>query len=272
MSNLKLVFFAAMSDFKNKVVWITGASSGIGKALAMQLSAAGAKVVLSARNKAALDEVAAQFPNAFVLPLDLASSANFPELTQQILAQYGRIDFLINNGGNSQRATANETSLEVARHLMEVNYFGPIALTKAVLPVMQKQGTGHIVVLSSIAGKFGFYLRSSYSAAKHALHGFFDSLRLEEEKNGISVTIVCPGKINTNMSLNALKADGTAHAKMDRSQGEGMPADECARQIIAAVVAKKEEVLIGGKEILAVKIKRFAPKLFGKIIRKQSPF
>jgi short-subunit dehydrogenase len=137
---------------------------------------------------------------------------------------------------------------------------------------MKKQGNGHIVVLSSIAGKFGFYLRSSYSAAKHALHGFFDSLRLEEEKNGISVTIVCPGKINTNMSINALKGDGTAHAKMDRSMDQGMPAEECARQIISAVQAKKEEVLIGGKEILAAKIKRFSPKLFGKIIRKQSPF
>ena len=270
--NPNLVFFAAMQTFQDKVVWITGASSGIGKALALALNAQGAKLVLSARNEAALQEVAAQCKEAFVLPLDLGNSSNFPELAQQVLDKYGSIDFLINNGGNSQRATADETSLDIARQLMEVNYFGPMALTKAVLPIMKKQGNGHIVVLSSIAGKFGFYLRSSYSAAKHALHGFFDSLRLEEEKNGISVTIVCPGKINTNMSINALKGDGTAHAKMDRSMDQGMSAEECARQIIVAVAAKKEEVLIGGKEILAAKIKRFSPKLFGKIIRKQSPY
>ena len=261
-----------MSEFKNKVVWITGASSGIGKALALQCAAAGAKVVLSARNKEKLEEVAKDCPDALVLPLDLADSSNFEALVNQVLERYGRIDFLVNNGGNSQRATADETSLEVARQLMEINYFGPMALTKTVLPVMKKQGSGHIVVVSSIAGKFGFYLRSSYSAAKHALHGFFDSLRLEEENNGIKVTIVCPGKINTNMSINAMKGDGSKHAKMDRSQGEGMPAEVCAAQIIKAVKADKEEVLIGGKEILAAKIKRFSPKLFGKIIRKQSPY
>lgn len=261
-----------MSTYKNKVVWITGASSGIGRALALQLSDAGAKLVLSARNKEALEEVAKDCTDAMVLPLDLADASNFEALTQLVISRFGQIDFLINNGGNSQRATADETSNEVARQLMEVNYFGPTLLTKAVLPVFKKQGSGHIVVLSSIAGKFGFYLRSSYSAAKHALHGFFDSLRLEEEGNGIKVTIICPGKIRTNMSRNALKADGTAHAKMDQSMGEGMTAEECASQIIKAVAADKEEVLIGGKEILAAKIKRFSPKLFGKIIRKQNPY
>jgi short-subunit dehydrogenase len=261
-----------MSEISNKVVWITGASSGIGKELSLQMAKAGAKVVLSARTKEKLEEVAKSCPNSLVLPLDLASPDNFEALTQQVIDHFGRIDVLINNGGNSQRATADETSMDVARELMEINYFGPMALTKAVLPIMKKQGSGHIVVLSSIAGKFGFYLRSSYSAAKHALHGFFDSLRLEEEKNGLKVTVICPGKINTNMSLNALKGDGTRHAKMDRSQDQGMPAEVCAAQIISAIKKDKEEVLIGGKEILAAIINRFSPKLFGKIIRKQSPY
>lgn len=261
-----------MSAFTNKVVWITGASSGIGKALALQLDKKGAKLVLSARNKQALEQVASACKDALVLPLDLAHAENFEALTKNVLDHFGSIDFLINNGGNSQRATADETSNEVARQLMEVNYFGPTLLTKAVLPVMKKQGRGHVVVLSSIAGKFGFYLRSSYSAAKHALHGFFDSLRLEEENNGIRVTLICPGKIRTNMSKNALKADGSAHAKMDQTMDEGMSAEECAEKISAAIEANKEEVLIGGKEILAAKIKRFSPKLFGKIIRKQSPY
>lgn len=261
-----------MQSSAQKVVWITGASSGIGKELALQYAASGAVVVLSARNRAKLQEVAEQCKNAFVLPLDLADSVNFNALVQQVVAQFGHIDILVNNGGNSQRATADDTDIEVARQLMEINYFGPVALTKAVLPIMKKQGSGHIVVVSSIAGKFGFYLRSSYSAAKHALHGFFDSLRLEEERNGIKVTIVCPGKIQTNMSVNALKADGSKHAIMDRSQGEGMPAAECARKMIVAINQNKEEVLIGGKETLAVKIRRLSPKLFGKIIRKQNPY
>ncbi|MEY4603220.1 MAG: hypothetical protein RIT43_512 [Bacteroidota bacterium] len=258
--------------FKNKVVWLTGASSGIGEALAFSLSHMGAQVVLSARNSTSLERVLQTLPegNHMVLPLDLEHSEDFEIKAKQVVEKYGRIDILINNGGLSQRSTAGETPLEVDRRIMEINYFGNIALTKAVLPFMRQQGRGQILIISSIAGKFGFFLRSAYSASKHALHGFYESLLLEEEKNGVSVTIACPGKINTNISLNALNAEGSAHGVMDHNQETGMPAAECAAQLLKALERKKKEVLIGNKEVLAVKIKRFFPWLFWRIIRKQS--
>jgi dehydrogenase/reductase SDR family protein 7B len=261
-----------MQVFNKKVIWITGASSGIGKELAIQLAKAGALLVLSARNKKALtalkDELVGN--EHLVLPLDLNDSSNFHALTQKVIDHFQRIDYLFNSGGISQRSEAWETTIDVDRKIMEVNYFGNIALTKAVLPVMQKQQSGHIIVTSSIAGKFGFFLRSAYCASKHALHGFYESVLLEEEKKGISVTIVCPGKILTPISVNALTADGTSHGEMDKNQETGMPVEECVRQMLRATLQRKKEVLIGNKEIKAVTLKRFFPKLFWKIIKKQS--
>lgn len=258
--------------FKHKVVWLTGASSGIGEALAKSLAKAGAHVILSARNSASLERVlqTLETGNHMVIPLDLEQSEDFPIKARQVFEKFGRIDILINNGGLSQRSTAGDTPMEVDRRIMEINYFGNIALTKAVLPYMRQQRSGQILVISSIAGKFGFFLRSAYSASKHALHGFYESLLLEEEKNSIFVTIACPGKINTNISLNALNSEGRAHGVMDHNQETGMPADQCAQQLLNALTHKKKEVLIGNKEILAVKIKRFFPSLFWRIIRKQS--
>jgi dehydrogenase/reductase SDR family protein 7B len=147
-----------------------------------------------------------------------------------------------------------------------------VALAKAVLPFMIKQQSGHITVVSSIAGKFGFYLRSTYSATKHALHGYFESLRLEVEKNNIKVLLVCPGKIKTNISNNAILADGNKHAKMDESHANAMTAKECAKKILYAIEHNKQEILIGRKEVLTVYIKRFFPSLLYKILRKQSPY
>jgi short-subunit dehydrogenase len=186
--------------------------------------------------------------------------------------KFGRIDILINNGGYSQRSEAIETPIEIDRQLMEVNYFSYVALTKAVLPYMKRQKGGQIIAISSIAGKFGFYLRSSYSAAKHALHGFFESLRLETEGFGIKTLLVCPGKIKTNVSLNAVTANGKTHNKMDESHENAMSADECAKLIIKGIRNNKEEIFIGGKEILMINIRRFFPRLFSKLLRKQSPY
>jgi short-subunit dehydrogenase len=265
-----------MSDLKDKVIWITGASSGIGEALALELAKREARLILSARRKEELERVGGltKLPplDLMILPFDLSDTKNASSLTAQIINKFGRIDILINNGGNSQRSEAIETPIEIDRQLMEVNYFAHVNITKAVLPYMKRQKSGHIVVVSSIAGKFGFYLRSSYSAAKHALHGFFESLRLETETLGIKTLIVCPGKIKTNVSVNAVTASGASHNKMDESHENAMSAEECARQIVAAIISGKEEILIGGKEIMTVNIKRFFPKLFGKIIRKQSPY
>lgn len=264
------------SEFKDKVVWITGASSGIGEALAYEFAKCGARLILSARREEELNRVgkATQLPplDLMILPFDLSNTSGASALAAQVINKFGRIDVLVNNGGFSQRSEAIATSQELDRQLMEVNYFSAINLTKAVLPYMKRQKSGQLVVISSIAGKFGFYLRSSYSAAKHALHGFFESLRLETETLGIKTLIVCPGKIKTNISLNALTSGGGKHNEMDPSHEHAMSAEDCAKEIIQGILKNKEEIFIGGKEILMVKIKRFFPKLFGRLIRKQSPY
>lgn len=261
-----------MSRFKDKVIWITGASSGIGKELVVQLDQAGARIILSSRKVDELKQLKVQLSRPdehWIVPLDLGSGEDFLQQVNEVVAKFGRIDYLFNSGGVSQRSEAGETSMEVDRRIMEVNFFGNIALTKAVLPIMRNQKSGHIVVTSSIAGKFGFFLRSAYSASKHALHGFYESLLLEEEKNGLRVTIVCPGKINTPISTNALTAKGLPHQEMDDNQATGMAVDECVRQMLKAVEKNKMEALIGGKEIKVVSIKRLFPQLFWRIIRKQ---
>ncbi len=263
-------------NFKDKVVWITGASSGIGEELVYAFAKQGAKIILSARRESELKRVADQSKisteNFLILPFDLSEIKNVNELAQQVINKFGRIDFLINNGGQSQRSLVLETSEEVERKLMETNYFGHVTLTKSVLPIMVKQHAGKIIVISSIAGKFGFYLRSTYSAAKHALHGYFESLRLELEEQGISVLMVCPGKINTEVSVNAATATGAKNEKMEQSHTDGMSAARCAEIIIDGINSNKEEIFIGGKEIRAVGVKKIFPQLFGKIIRKQKPY
>lgn len=263
-----------MTAFRDKVVWVTGASSGIGKEICTQLAEQGAQLILSARRIDALEALKAELPHSdvhTVIQLDLSQSEQFKTLVGRVVEKYDRIDYLFSGGGVSQRSEAVQTDLEVDRKIMEVNYFGNIALTKAVLPFLRKQQSGHIIVISSIAGKFGFYLRSAYSASKHALHGFYESLLLEEAKNNIAVTIACPGKINTPISANALTGDGSKHGEMDHNQATGMPVDKCVKQLLTATVKKKKEVLIGNKEINAVTLKRFFPGLFWKIIKKQQP-
>jgi short-subunit dehydrogenase len=218
------------------------------------------------------NEAKLQENNFLIVPFDLADTSRAGELVLQVINKFSSIDILINNGGQSQRSTVMETSTDTERRLFEINYFSAVNLSKAVLPFMLEKGKGKIVVVSSIAGKFGFYLRSSYSAAKHALHGYFESLRLEVEKQGVSVLMVCPGKIKTNVSINAILASGMSHNQMDESHETAMGPEACAQQILKGILSDKEEIFIGGKELLIVKIKRFLPSLFSKIIRKQSPY
>jgi len=259
-----------MKDFKDKVIWITGASSGIGEALALAFAKLGGRLVLSARREEELKRVANATGLAdldvMILPFDLSDTSKASALAAQVMNKFGKIDLLINNGGFSQRSSAMDTPAELEREIMEVNYFSAVNLTKSVLPYMKRQKSGHVVIISSIAGKFGFYLRSSYSAAKHALHGYFESLRLETESLGIRTMVVCPGKVKTNVSVNAVRADGSSHNQMDPSHENAMSAETCALQII------KEEIMVGGKELLIVKIRKFFPSLFSRIIRKQSPY
>ncbi|MDO9274294.1 MAG: SDR family oxidoreductase [Lutibacter sp.] len=259
-------------DFNHKIIWITGASSGIGKYLALELSKQQTKLILSSRNEAELNLVknACHHPeNVKVLPLDLEDYTNLSAKVEEALALFGGVDILFNNGGISQRSYAKDTSIEVDKRLMDVNYLGTVALTKALLPHFIEKNSGYFVVITSIVGKIGTPLRSSYAASKHALHGFFDSLRAEIFSHNINVTLACPGFVQTNVSINALTADGTPQNKMDNSTKNGLTPEIFAKKLLKAVRQEKQEVYIGGfKEKLAVYVKRFFPKLLSKMIRK----
>ncbi|MFP4059211.1 MAG: SDR family oxidoreductase [Bacteroidales bacterium] len=260
---------------KDKLVWITGASSGIGEALALVCAGKGANLILSARNEEKLQGVKekceAEGVKAHVFPMDLSEPESIKAVASKVLSEHPVIDILINNGGISQRSLTVETVPEVDRRIMEINYFGTIALTKEVLPVMQKQNRGGIIVISSVVGKYGFPMRSAYSASKHALHGFFDTLRAELYNTGIDITIVCPGRIRTNISINALTLDGKIHGVMDPGQDKGIRADVCARKIIKGAMRKKREVYIGKGEVFLIYLRKYLPGLFFKIAAKISP-
>ena len=257
---------------KDKVIWITGASSGIGEALAYELAKKGARLILSARRKEELERVkgncpAEVQPNVRVLALDLTSLSTLRLCVEAAIQFFGRVDILVNNGGISQRSLVNETSIDVDKRIMDVNFFGTAALTKHLLPHFVKRKEGHFVTVSSLTGKFGTPYRSGYAASKHALHGFFDAVRAEHYKDNIKVTMICPGFIHTPITLSAVTGNGTPLNKMDEAQYKGKPADWCARKIIKAMEKQKEEVYIGGKEVFAVYLKRYFPTLFSRVIR-----
>ena len=264
-----------MSKLQNKVIWVTGASSGIGEALALALAKEGAKLILSARMADELQRVAdgtkLAVENYLILPLDLNAPDTFGAKKAEALKKFGRIDILINNGGVSQRSLAKDTSIEVDRKIMEVNYFGTVALTKALIPDFARQKSGLFVVVTSAVGKFGSPWRSGYSASKHALHGFFDSLRAELYDDGIRVLLVCPGFIQTNVSVNALTGTGSKLGSMDAATANGLTAEVCAAQIVSAIQSGKEEIVVAKfKERFAVFAKRFFPGLFSMMIRRMA--
>jgi dehydrogenase/reductase SDR family protein 7B len=262
------------NDFNHKVVWITGASSGIGEALVYAFSAAGARVILSSRRAEELERVqqACLHPDqAKVLPLDLFDIPSFPLKTAEAVALFGQIDVLVHNGGISQRSLVIETSLEVHRRVMELDYFSYVALTQAVLPHFAERKGGTFVVMSSVMGKIGTPLRSAYAAAKHALHGFFDCLRAEVSAMNIHVTILTPGYIKTNIAQNAVTKDGSKLGKVSTSIEKGLPADQAAAQIMRALRKGVFEAYIGrsGPEKMALWINRLAP---GVVIRQAVKF
>ena len=256
--------------FADKVVWVTGASSGIGEAVAIAFSREGAKLVLSARNAAELERVRKACANPdrhLVCALDLTNMQAIARASADVLQHFGHVDVLVHSGGVSQRSFVADTDLATDRAIMEVNYFGTVALTKAVLPSMIARKSGHIVPISSVIGHVGVPLRSAYAASKHALHGFFDTLRAETEKDGIKVTIVCPGYIRTKVSENALRGDGSRYGKVDDTHKNAMLPEKAAPVILEGIFKGKEEVRVGGKEIFAILLKRFAPGIISRVLR-----
>ena len=253
-------------------LWITGASSGIGEALVYEYAPHADLIIISARNQKELERVQAkasgQRAQIKVVPLDLEKYETLQNIATTVLNEVHHIDLLINNGGISQRSLAIQTSIDVDKKLMDVNFLGTIALTKAVLPSMIKRNQGQIATVTSLVGKFGTPLRSTYSASKHALHGFFDSLRVELADTKISISMVLPGFIKTNVSLNAMTQDGSKQGSMDKQTGEGMEPELFAKILRKRLQNKEHEIMIGKKEVMAVYLKRLSPALLHRVLSK----
>lgn len=261
-------------ELKNKVIWITGASSGIGEAITYALAATGCKLVISSRRKEELERVKTNTKltgeNILILPIDLEQYHLAKEWTEQVITKFNRIDILINNGGISQESFVLNTTTEVEQKIMNINYFGNVALSKAVAPIMQQQKSGKIAVTTSIVGKFGLPRLSTYAASKHALYGFYDSFRLELKKDNIAVLLVSPGFINTNVTLNAVTGDGKTYNKNSPAQENGMKTDVFAKKFVAALKSNRNHKYIGGKELLTIPFKTFFPNLFYNLMGKMS--
>ncbi|MDF0716465.1 SDR family oxidoreductase [Muricauda sp. 334s03] len=260
-----------MESIHGKTIWITGASSGIGKSLALALSSYSCNLILSSRREEELVKVkvlCGNTDNISILPLDLENHNEMEILTQRAISFYGKIDILVNNAGISQRSLIKDTKLEVYEQLMDVNYLGTVALSKAILPHFITNKSGRYVTVTSLMGKFGSPYRSGYCGAKHALHGFFDVMRMEHEKDGVKVTLVCPGFVQTNVAKNALTADGSTQKNDDVATQNGITPALAAKEIISAIQKDKFEIYVGGKEVKGIYLKRFFPKLLHKMVLK----
>jgi dehydrogenase/reductase SDR family protein 7B len=256
------------------IVWITGASSGIGAALARRWAAEGAQLILTARRASALEALRASLPDpeaALVLPGDLEEADALPALAEAAMAWRGPIDVMVHNAGVSQRGSVLETTMPTVRRLLEINFFAVVGLTREVVPPMLARGSGQIVVVSSVVGHIATPQRSAYAAAKHAVRAWADALRGELAGTGVGVTVVVPGYVATGISANALAADGRPKGQVESTDAKGMPADEAARRILVAVKAGRREVVFGGPEIAAVWLQRFVPGLVARLLPRFTP-
>ena len=260
-----------MKDLNNKIVWITGASSGIGKELAIQLAQEGARIILTARSEDKLQALKTELKGEqhWIVPMDLMKVDEIPNKVEEVLQQVGHIDILINNAGISQRSKAIDTSIEVDRKIMELDHFSKVAMTKALLPSFIAQQSGMYITISSVAGKIGVPMRTAYCAAKHAIIGFMDAIRAENAQYGVEVLNVTPGFVQTNISVNAMVGDGSTHGKMDPLIADGMPVDKCVSKIVKGIKKSKKELLIAqGRSGLAPILKRIYPNALFRMMEK----
>jgi dehydrogenase/reductase SDR family member 7B len=246
--------------FDGQCWWITGASSGIGEGLARALAARGASVVLSGRNVGALEAVARDCPRSLVLPFEATDFDAIPAIADRAWAWQGRVHGLVNNAGVSQRSLAVDTAFAVYQRLIAIDLLAPIALTQAVLPRMVAAGGGRIVAMSSVAGIVGAPLRSAYSAAKHGLIGYHDAVRAENEHLGVQVHVFAPGSVKTNVSRNALVADGSSRGVSDAAIEAGITPEESATAMLAAIEAGTRELILAeGVERYIADLRRSDP-------------
>ncbi|WP_374663338.1 SDR family NAD(P)-dependent oxidoreductase [Acinetobacter sp.] len=263
---------AKLDDLNGKIVWITGASSGLGKALAQECALQGAQVILTARRFEELEKVRVSLlhPDQHIsIPADITDESQVRQAYAQVLKCKGRIDWLINNAGLSQRALIADTTMQTERALMEVDYFSQVFLTKTVLPTFLEQKSGRIAFVSSVAGLLGTQYRASYSAAKAAIHMWANSLRAEVADQGIDVSVIFPGFVKTNVSFNALNGAGKAQGHQDEAIENGLEADEFAKIAVKALLKGDEYIVVGGsKEVLGTWMARLSPSTLYKMIRK----
>lgn len=255
--------------FEGKVIWITGASSGIGAALAKKLAMEKALLILTSRNVALLEIARDEFGSdtCKILPADL-TRFDAEALTANAIALFGHIDIVIHCAGVTQRSFAENTSVEVYRQLMEINFFAPVSITRYILPHFKQRPASQIIVVGSMAGLMGFPQRTGYAAAKHAVKGYFETLQVEHAIPGLNITLVHPGRINTPISLSALTANGNKHGIMDNGQLKGIPVNECADKIIRAIIYKKKNVVIARGERILWWLWWFWPAAYYQIARR----
>jgi dehydrogenase/reductase SDR family member 7B len=258
--------------FSDKVIWITGASSGIGEALVYEFASRGARIIASSNDPDGLQRMKSNCTGHEMMvtcvPFDLADMTGIDTIVKEQADVQGSIDYLLNMGGISQRARIDETPLWLDRKIFEINYFGTIALTKAILPYMLRQKSGHLLATSSISGRFGFPLRSAYSASKQALHGFFETLYLENKSSNIRTSVIIPGRVNTAISYHALTSEGKEHGKLDEGQAKGVSPRQAALAIIRGIEKNRREILVGSSELMLLHIRRYLPWLFFRIADK----
>lgn len=263
---------AQQKSLQDQVVWITGASSGLGKALAQECALQGAQVVLTARRYEELENVRVGLlkPEQHLsIAADITDESQVRHAYEQVLQCKGRIDWLINNAGLSQRALIAETTMQTERAIMELDYFSQVFLTKTALPSFLQQKSGRIVFVSSVAGLLGTQYRASYSAAKAAIHMWANSLRAEVADEGVDVSVIFPGFVKTNVSINALNGEGKAQGFDNDVTANGLEADEFAKIAVKALLKGDEYIVVGGrKEILGTWVLRLSPSTLYKMIRK----
>jgi dehydrogenase/reductase SDR family member 7B len=255
-------------EFDKKWIWISGASSGIGEALAREFAQKGANVIISARNSKKLELIQQENPTSFfVLPMDVSSEKDRLEAVEQVKTWTKRIDIIVHSAGVSQRSSAEKTDLSVIKQLFEVNFFGLLELNRLTLPLLTSGS--QIVVINSLVGRFATPFRTAYSASKHALDGYFEGLSYELASKQIEICMVYPGYIKTDISLNALTALGSKYGKMDETQQNGMSVQVCAQKITIGLSKRKTEIIVGGSETWGIYLKRFFPNILKKIISKR---
>ncbi|MCA6220889.1 SDR family NAD(P)-dependent oxidoreductase [Photorhabdus antumapuensis] len=256
-------------NLAGKNIWVIGASMGIGHALVKELDSYTTNLVISSRKEDLLKKLATEInlPEENVIPFDITNHDEAKEAVYKVLQLMGSIDCIIFTAGVSQRSLITDTQLFVYDKLMNLNFLSIVNIALTILPSMIEKKSGYFVVLSSVAGKFGTPNRSGYAASKNALHGFFESLRAEHMKDNISVTLVCPGFINTDITIRSLTGNGEPYQRIDSELEHGIPVDLCARKIVKAIISEKREIYPGGnREVIGVYLNRFFPRLLQYIV------